>query len=137
VDSLKPENLVSDGILIKKIDCATVTPEELDDTFCKFQFQFSKECGWHGFVGWFDVVFKITEETKDDPNCVVLSTHPDAGYTHWHHTLFMFEDPILVSNQQCVRGHISVKPHPNAPRHLAISFSATTDNYSISKSYDF
>jgi protein arginine N-methyltransferase 6 len=157
VDSIKGENVVCDPIVIKTINCRTVTAPELDLTHSEFSFRFNRTCRWHGFAGWFDVTFRpgyLTHSTGEktnvqqqtipvgegSANCgstVVLSTAPEIGYTHWHQTLFPFEEQASVMEGQELKGTIVVKPKLDAPRHLFITLNYTTTGETYSHCYDF
>jgi hypothetical protein len=49
----------------------------------------------------------------------------------------MFEEPISVTKDQVATGCFTVKPHPNAPRHLFITLDATVGNSSVYRCFDF
>jgi len=160
VDSIKAENVVCKPVVIKTIDCLTVQAQDLDLTDSNFSFQFDCACNFHGFAGWFDVTFRPSrsydleqcrrpdeivdenanvEEKREERagRTVVLSTAPEVGYTHWHQTLFPFEEQLLVEKGQELDGKIVIKPKVDAPRHLFITLDYSTNGNTYSHSYDF
>jgi len=150
VDSIKGEKVVCKPVVIKTIDCLTVQAQDLDLTDSNFSFQFDRACNFHGFAGWFDVTFRPSRSDPDGianangesveeraGKTVVLSTAPEVGYTHWHQTLFPFEEQLPVQQGQELYGTIVVKPKVDAPRHLFIALNYSTNGSSYSHPYDF
>jgi len=135
VDTLKGDTIISNSVLLRTIECRTVTLNQLDETIAAFEVKFTKSCDWQGFVGWFDVLFGGDEEAGRDP--VVLSTAPGLSYTHWHHTLFVFEQPFVVQKDQTVMISMVIIPHPQAPRHLQITVDFMCNDIAFHRVYDF
>jgi len=134
VDTIKGEALISEGVEIKRIDCKTVKETELEILRAPFKFIANRSCDWQGFVGWFDVLFPGRGTTPYSPVC--LSTAPGSPYTHWHQTLFVFENPIAVRKGDNIVGHISVRNHPQAPRHLSIIMEFFLEGNSYTRFFD-
>eukprot|EP01100_Stratorugosa_tubuloviscum_P015939 TRINITY_DN96_c0_g2_i1.p1 TRINITY_DN96_c0_g2~~TRINITY_DN96_c0_g2_i1.p1 ORF type:complete len:409 (+),score=181.47 TRINITY_DN96_c0_g2_i1:240-1466(+) len=147
VDSIRPDNVASNAVVIKTINCETAVGEDLDNTTCNFEMICLRTGPIHGFVGWFDVTFKSRAAREalargekinsNDYKLVVLSTDPIVGYTHWHQTIFTIENPIYVEQGKIIQGTIYIQPQPQAPRHLAITIHFTVDNENYYRYYDF
>jgi len=71
----------------------------------------------HGFVSYFDIKF-----LKNCQHPTSFSTGPFTKDTHWHQTIFILEDPIIVSKGDKVVGNISCK-HQHRNLNINIEYS--------------
>ncbi|XP_042583101.1 protein arginine N-methyltransferase 3-like isoform X2 [Cyprinus carpio] len=98
VEMLKPETVISEPVVIRTIDCGSVTVSELEFTE--------------------DFSLKITASTF----CTVMfSTAPDCTKTHWKQTVFLLESPIPVKTGEELPGQITVHKNRKDPRALLIT----------------
>jgi protein arginine N-methyltransferase 6 len=134
VDTIQGEALISEGVEIKRFDCKTVKIKELEILRTPFKFTVSRTCDWQGFVGWFDVLFPGRGTDPNTPVC--LTTAPGAPYTHWHQTLFVFEDPIPVREGDILAGFVTVQNHPQGHRHLSIVLEFSIGGQQITRCFE-
>uniref|UniRef100_A0ACD5YXF3 Uncharacterized protein n=1 Tax=Avena sativa TaxID=4498 RepID=A0ACD5YXF3_AVESA len=105
VDILPSQDIVTDTAVLHSFDLASMKESDMD-------FTSSLELGlsgsdaavpgvtWcYGIVLWFDTGF-TDRFCKDMP--VVLSTSPFSTPTHWSQTIFTFEEPIAMTNEESV-----------------------------------
>uniref|UniRef100_A0ACD5WQ39 Uncharacterized protein n=1 Tax=Avena sativa TaxID=4498 RepID=A0ACD5WQ39_AVESA len=105
VDILPSQDIVTDTAVLHSFDLASMKESDMD-------FTSSLELGlsgsdaavpgvtWcYGIVLWFDTGF-TDRFCKDKP--VVLSTSPFSTPTHWSQTIFTFEEPIAMTNEESV-----------------------------------
>jgi len=114
---VKPEQLLSQPIVIKDIDLHTVVSEELRFVQYPFEFQATKSGSLHGFCCWFEVIF----EGNTEDETVILSTSPDKEETHWKQTVFMLPDELKVEPGSTVSGIITLATDTTNPRHYNVS----------------
>jgi len=108
-------------ILIRSFDLKTVPmTQPYDKTVVPFFFKATRTGKMHGFVAWFDVLFKNGE---NDPNVVTLSTSPNHKDTHWHQDLFIMDEPIEIQEGHTIKGIIRYQRNPELLRHLIIDIS--------------
>lgn len=91
---LRPEHVVGQPSVIKRIDLNTCTLEDCEGVSIQdltlvapFPTRIS------GFAGWFTVDFAGSEASPCTRR-VTLSTGPEAGYTHWGQQVFYLKEPI-------------------------------------------
>jgi len=102
---LPSQDIVTDTAVLHSFDLASMKESDMD-------FTSSLELGlsgsdaavpgvtWcYGIVLWFDTGF-TDRFCKDKP--VVLSTSPFSTPTHWSQTIFTFEEPIAMTNEESV-----------------------------------
>eukprot|EP01103_Thecamoeba_quadrilineata_P010091 TRINITY_DN208_c0_g1_i3.p1 TRINITY_DN208_c0_g1~~TRINITY_DN208_c0_g1_i3.p1 ORF type:complete len:215 (+),score=36.42 TRINITY_DN208_c0_g1_i3:622-1266(+) len=136
VDTIKGEALISESVLVKSLDCVNVLEDQLETFRAPFNFRVFRTCNWQGFVGWFDVEFPGKGQTPTS-GPIVLSTAPGLPYTHWHQTLFVFNEPISVKKNDTITGNITIQHHPQAPRHLTIIIEFMHNGNSYTRLFDF
>jgi protein arginine N-methyltransferase 1 len=113
VDTVDDRCVVTDAYPIKEIDITTVTKEEL--TFSSpFVLRSRSKDYIQAFVSYFDIEFSCCHKP------VFFSTGPHAQYTHWKQTVFYLKEDLTVDQDEEIRGHIDVKPHPQNHRNLVI-----------------
>lgn len=131
VDGLTLENEMTDSVVIKQIDCQSVTADELSAWNCKFSLKTNIAGDCLGYFAWFDVEFPCSAEVPMKPlpdikaglpaakrrkpdQCsgIVLSTAPDKEETHWGQTLFYFKEPLRLQQDDEVVGCIEVSANP-------------------------
>uniref|UniRef100_A0A7N0UBP2 C2H2-type domain-containing protein n=1 Tax=Kalanchoe fedtschenkoi TaxID=63787 RepID=A0A7N0UBP2_KALFE len=94
VDVVDSEDIVTNSVVLKAFDLATVTPEELDFTTSVALEPKSNDVTWcYGLVLWFDTNFtsRFCKEKQ-----TVLSTSPFTQKTHWSQTILTFREPVAL-----------------------------------------
>jgi len=81
----------------------------------------------HGFVGYFDVVFKGTDKT------IKLTTSPQSEATHWRQCLFFFDDPFPVEQDTQITGTLTIQPHEESNRALLVTINCNTPSTQLQK----
>jgi protein arginine N-methyltransferase 6 len=119
VEFVAPQNLLAFPVKIKSFDMKTVTVDELRHLHAEFALSAIISANMMGFASWFDVVFEGTQEI------FTLSTAPEYGYTHWKQTLFYFDDPLALVQDDQIEGSIDVTQHAKNKRFLNISIQFT------------
>jgi len=109
------------------IDCMNADYETVKNFTTKFSFTAIVCANAHGIVGYFDVVFKGTNNT------LTLTTSPSAIGTHWRQSLFFFDDPVPVLQDSLVEGTISVAPHVESNRSILVSLSCSVNQVKVDK----
>jgi protein arginine N-methyltransferase 6 len=117
VESLSVENDMSlQPAVIKHFDCAIVTKEDLRTWRSNFSFISTIFAPCHGFAAWFEVDF-------DAPKPFLLNTGPASEPTHWGQTLFFFDDPLSVKQDDKFEGEIKVSINPRNHRFIDVELS--------------
>lgn len=149
IETITAENVLTWAIVIKQIDCSTVTIQELESVTANFNVSSMMKASLHGFALWFDVSFGGNATTSSDtqsessidsslsgdvrvngvhqrkkraksPNTLVLSTAPEEAPTHWAQTLLYIYDPLEVKQDQVIEGSITLSQSRENPRFLNI-----------------
>ncbi|XP_073389493.1 probable protein arginine N-methyltransferase 6 isoform X2 [Physcomitrium patens] len=157
IETVPAESVLSWPIVIKQIDCNTVTVRELETVKADFSVSSIMMAPLHGFCIWFDVSFgtRVLQETdlqsdssldssfsgENDNNgnsrtkkranpsdCIVLSTAPDSTPTHWAQTILYVYDPIEVKQDQEISGSIELSQSKENPRFLNIHLKYRSGN---------
>ncbi|KAG6549207.1 hypothetical protein Mapa_009193 [Marchantia paleacea] len=94
-NSLYPNQIIGQPVIIKEFDCLTTTMEEVSSVRSSFKLPFhpghSRLCG---FAGWFDVHFKGSPSDPADHE-VELTTAPSTDETtHWGQQVFLLHPPL-------------------------------------------
>eukprot|EP00727_Mastigamoeba_balamuthi_P006866 m51a1_g280 putative arginine n-methyltransferase 6 (428) ;mRNA; f:273560-275540 len=143
--------------LVTVLDCHTVTIAQIQQIESQFTFNSTMIAPLHGFVAWFDVTFKgsvcqthlapvstqahgqvslPTITGNDAETQVVLSTSPEAGYTHWKQTMFYYDESVLVRQDQEITGSIAITNHGRSKRSCTIDIQYKTGTASVSKRWE-
>jgi protein arginine N-methyltransferase 6 len=120
IELIHPQNELSYPSLFKTINTKTITWQDLQNFTADFSCKSLVVADFHGFISYFDVVFHGA-----DVKPYRLSTAPGVGYTHWKHTLFLFEEPINITQDDVVSGSISIQTNHDNKRFLNIEINAT------------
>lgn len=149
IETITAENVLTWAIVIKQIDCSTVTVQELESVTANFSVSSMMKASLHGFALWFDVSFGGNATTSSDtqsessidsslsgdiggngvhqrkkraksPSTLVLSTAPEEAPTHWAQTLLYIYDPLEVKQDQVIEGSITLSQSRENPRFLNI-----------------
>lgn len=115
IDHLEAEQLLSDRVLLKKIDIKTVTIAELHSIRSQATFTIKKSGILQGFCIWFDVVFEGSEET------VVLDTAPGIPSTHWKQTVLLLPEHFEISEGLELPAVFSIESDSHNHRHYHLS----------------
>jgi len=129
VEMIPPQNLLSFPIRVRTIDIKTVTREELKVTNASFCASSIIVAQMHGFVLWFDVSFPHCSESTG--NQIILSTSPEASYTHWKQCLLYIPQPLELVQDQQVQGNITIETDAKNIRCLnfAVNYEISGVNY--------
>jgi len=130
-EAIAIENVLTFPAMIKSIDCTTVGSwDELKDFSVPFTFKTIISGTFHGFVGWFDVVFEGSDTS------VTLSTSPESGYTHWRQTLFLFNQPVPTQQDDPISGTVHIKASTNNKRFFKIEIDCKIKDVQLSKKFE-
>jgi type I protein arginine methyltransferase len=126
VRPVHPQDLCTEGVLVKSLDVATMTAEDQDFTaeFTLRPGAGPREC--HALVLWFDTLFtdRFCKEAPQE-----LPTGPEAPPTHWAQTVLVLPRTVTlapaVANAQgaavALQGRISMARRAGRHRTLDIS----------------
>ncbi len=119
----EPSSLLSDGVMFRSLDLATMTRAEQDFSSELFELvpgdehrQNDETCS--SFVIWFDTEFssRFCAETP-----VVLDTSSSSKPTHWAQTVLPLKNHIRLSDCDMIKGRISMSRQESVHRSLDIS----------------
>jgi len=113
VDVVEAKQVVTDSCLVKEIDIATVTVEELNFT-APFEIRARRNDYVHAFVAYFTVEFSACHKRTG------FSTGPEARYTHWKQTVFYLEDCLTVNYGEQINGQMNIVQNKRNKRDLDI-----------------
>eukprot|EP00455_Lapot_gusevi_P038165 TRINITY_DN4275_c0_g2_i1.p1 TRINITY_DN4275_c0_g2~~TRINITY_DN4275_c0_g2_i1.p1 ORF type:complete len:215 (-),score=33.45 TRINITY_DN4275_c0_g2_i1:15-659(-) len=116
VESLNPENQIAEPALVKIIDCRTIQAQELENWQCDLTFQSMLMAPAHGILAFFEVEFPAA---PDQPP-VILSTSVRDPPTHWAQTLFFFDEPVELGQDDMMYGSASVSINPQNHRFIDV-----------------
>ncbi|GLJ34684.1 hypothetical protein SUGI_0697540 [Cryptomeria japonica] len=136
IEIITGDNILAGPFIVKRIDCGTITSEELETVTANFNLSSLKTAPLHGFALWFDVAFGEYTTSSDShlessidsslsvdlsrndahqrkkcpkySNSLVLSTAPEDAPTHWAQTLIYLFDPLEVKQDQAINGSIKL-----------------------------
>ncbi|URE37165.1 Protein arginine n-methyltransferase [Musa troglodytarum] len=160
IETISGENVLTWPILVKEVDCYTVTIQELESVTAKFSFSSMLRAPLHGFAFWFDVVFngpanyssnhhlqpplgslvdqqshgssQSKKRIKSDEG-IVLSTAPEDAPTHWQQTLLYLYDPIELQQDQKIEGSVTLSQSKENARFLNIHLEYSSGGRSFVK----
>jgi len=116
VDTVNPNQVVSNSCLIKEIDIQTCSKEDIPFS-SPFQLQIRRNDYMHALVCYFNIEFSKCHKR------VGFSTAPEAPYTHWKQTVFYLEDYIVCKKGEHVTGNFKMKPNTRNVRDLDFEMS--------------
>ncbi|XP_009400408.2 probable protein arginine N-methyltransferase 6.1 [Musa acuminata AAA Group] len=147
IEIIPRENVVTRPILVKDVDCYTVTIQELESVTTRFCVTSTLRAPLHGFAFWFDAAFggpavypseqhlqlplmgpvdKISrvlchkkQEMGSDEE-IMLSTAPGKPPTHWKQTMLYLYDPMTLNKGQKIAGCVTVSQSKENRRFLDI-----------------
>lgn len=122
METIQKTSIITNVCTFKTLDINRVKLEELDFTSSFALTITDEKPKMHGFVIYFDIKF-----LKNCQHSISFSTGPFTKDTHWHQTIFIIEDPIIVSKGDKVVGNISYKhKHRNLNIYLEYSVQGKT-----------
>ncbi|KAJ3394549.1 hypothetical protein HDU84_007723 [Entophlyctis sp. JEL0112] len=133
VDVVAPKCLISNPIILKSLDLATITARELDFQ-SKFSLKFTKSGRLHGLCGWFDIRFEFPHKNS---KTVSFSTSPTSTPTHWKQTTFPLDEPVDVDEGTLFDGVFDCRKNPSNGRELDIVISYIHPNSKVAKKQRF
>ncbi|XP_022864230.1 protein arginine N-methyltransferase PRMT10 [Olea europaea var. sylvestris] len=94
-NNLHPNQVIGSPVIIKEIDCSTVTINDILNVRASVSSTISAEntrlCG---FAGWFDVHFRGSHENPAQQE-IELTTAPSEDFgTHWGQQVFLLHPPV-------------------------------------------
>jgi len=105
---LRVEHVLGQPIVIKHLDINTCTLADAEDVKnTPFQFTVPFASRVSGFAGWFTVDFAGSAGSPCTRR-VVLSTGPEAGYTHWGQQVFYLKDHIDATPETRLHGSLAM-----------------------------
>eukprot|EP00252_Welwitschia_mirabilis_P014144 TRINITY_DN3118_c0_g1_i1.p1 TRINITY_DN3118_c0_g1~~TRINITY_DN3118_c0_g1_i1.p1 ORF type:complete len:402 (-),score=66.55 TRINITY_DN3118_c0_g1_i1:416-1621(-) len=149
IEPISAENVLTWPIVIKCIDCSTVSVHDLESITTKFSVVSMMNAPLHGFAIWFDVTFGNQIMTSNDTlsessidsslsgdlhgnalhqrkkrgrasSPLVLSTAPEEAPTHWAQTVLYIYEPLEVKQDQIIEGSIRLSQSRENTRFLNI-----------------
>eukprot|EP00899_Mesostigma_viride_P023083 jgi/Mesvir1/395/Mv11286-RA.1 len=114
VDTVDPNQVVTEACVIKTVDINKVKKQELDFS-STFTLVATRNDYVHAFVGYFDIGFNRCHKQ------VGFSTAPKFRTTHWKQTVFYIEEPITMCEGEAIHGTIKCSPNATNPRDLDIT----------------
>jgi len=130
IEYLAPEGQLAFPQKILRIDCKKDSYADIRSWNAEFDLLSVGSGRMNGLMAHFTVEFNGTDET------LILSTSPDAEPTHWHQTLFYFDEPIQVSQDSVIQGKIQVQQHHESHRFINIQMDCSVDKKTISKLFE-
>jgi type I protein arginine methyltransferase len=125
---LRVEHVVAEASVMKRLDLNTCTlkdSEGVDPVSYNFDFVFP--CAVSGFASWFTVDFNGSPEHPVSKR-VVLSTGPEAGYTHWGQQVFYLREAIDAQSGTNLRGEVSMQRQTKNKRLYDLHLTLSVDN---------
>ncbi len=111
------------------IDCNTVKIDDLLEMTVPFSFKSDLNVDLHGFATWFEVLFEGSERT------LTLTTASKED-THWAQTLFLYDEPMPLTQDDTIKGDISFCRKKDNHRCIEVSLSCSVnDSDVISKKF--
>lgn len=104
---VKPERVVSDAWIIKKIDMYTVQKEDLNIS-SKFHLKIKKNDYVQALALFFNVEFMKC------PRQFRISTSPESKKTSWKQTIFCLDEDLTVKAGEQIKGTFSMKSFKNS-----------------------
>ncbi|MEW5299181.1 MAG: hypothetical protein WDW36_002221 [Sanguina aurantia] len=128
---IHPGQLLGSPACFKRYDLHKLTLDELKAPLKETVQMFVSDGGpVEALCGYFDVLFKGSEENPAD-NEVRLTTAPDpTGATHWGQQSFYVQPPIECSADDKIRGTIEVVRQRANQRLLDVAMTLTVENAS-------
>lgn len=111
VDTVDPDQIVTDFNEMVDIDCNTCTVADLQFKV-PFKITAQRDDYIHAFVAHFDCQFGSSHTPVD------FSTGALSEYTHWKQTVFYLQDVITIKTGEVITGHFTCKPNEKNPRDL-------------------
>uniref|UniRef100_A0AC34QMU2 Protein arginine N-methyltransferase 1 n=1 Tax=Panagrolaimus sp. JU765 TaxID=591449 RepID=A0AC34QMU2_9BILA len=114
VDSVDPNQVVTNACIIKDLDLYTCTVADL--TFqSNFALNVNRDDYVHAFVCYFTVEFSKCHKR------IGFSTSPDSQYTHWKQTVFYMREALTVKKGEQITGTLKCAPNERNNRDLDFS----------------
>ncbi|XP_043222011.1 protein arginine N-methyltransferase 1-like isoform X2 [Amphibalanus amphitrite] len=132
VDVVDPKQIVTNSCLLKEVDLATITKEELAFT-APFALKVRRSDYIQAFVTYFNIEFTKCHKR------VGFSTGPEARYTHWKQTVFYTTDQLTCKSGEMINGTFAMKPNEKNNRdldfHIEFSFHGELCSVKESRKY--
>uniref|UniRef100_A0A8C4QI70 type I protein arginine methyltransferase n=3 Tax=Eptatretus burgeri TaxID=7764 RepID=A0A8C4QI70_EPTBU len=117
VEMVNPTHILSQPVLVKRIDCCTDTVRDLDFV-TNFSLHITRSAQLTDLCAYFEVYFEANCE-----HTVLLSTAPDKPPTHWKQTIFIWEQPFDVTAGEEICGSLACCKQAQDPRALAVTIT--------------
>ncbi|XP_057768123.1 protein arginine N-methyltransferase PRMT10 [Salvia miltiorrhiza] len=108
-NNLHPNQIIGTPVIIKEIDCLTVTVDDIRDVRASISSSITEEnARLCGFGGWFDVHFRGSDKSPAQKE-IELTTAPDEDLgTHWGQQVFLLHPPRNVQSGDELKIHFSM-----------------------------
>lgn len=124
---LRPENVVGEASVIKRLDLNTCTVEDAECVRrASYDFTVPYPITVSGFAGWFTVDFAGSAPTPAARR-VVLSTGPEMGYTHWGQQVFYLKDAIKCTANTNIKGSVEMIRQDKNKRLYTMNIDVSVD----------
>lgn len=129
VDVVESKAVITSDAVIKEIDIAKVTREELAFT-ASFSLMVTRQDYAHALIVWFSVSFPGAGNVPNTNGHeaagnrgVSFSTGPYDRYTHWKQTVMYLLEDLELNKNDVISGTIQCCPNARNPRNLNITLS--------------
>lgn len=114
VDTVDPEQVMTNVCAVFPIDCATITVEELSFAV-PFKLTAIRNDYSHALVAYFDIEFSHCLKP------VSFVTGPHKKPTHWKQTVLYLDRALPMEQGEVLEGTLACRPNRNNPRDLDIA----------------
>jgi predicted RNA methylase len=116
VDVVDPKVMLTDAVVVKKLDIQTVKKEDLDFV-SPFKLTVQRNDFCHALITYFDIEFTHCHKP------IGFTTGPHGRYTHWKQTVFYLEEVLCVRTGDVLSGTFALKPNAKNPRDLDMALN--------------
>ncbi|XP_041361347.1 probable protein arginine N-methyltransferase 6.1 [Gigantopelta aegis] len=148
ITEVPPDELLSAAQDICCIDLKSVSLDEVKKISSTLTFTINSSSELHGFVCWFDVLFKpicVTERTttpahfttkeNEVTSPVILSTAPSCPVTHWKQTTFLLPETLSVDKGDNICIQVVLSQDESNKRHYNISIELQNSDDDVGAEY--
>ena len=105
---LRPEHVVGQPVVVKHLDLNTCTmADSLGVSRVPYSVSIPFPTRVSGFAGWFTVDFAGSAGSPAQKR-IILSTGPEAGYTHWGQQVFYLKDAVDCTPETTIKGFMEL-----------------------------
>ena len=107
IEFAMPQNMMSDASCVLDLDLEACAVADCQVVRAGFECRSHVRAEVHAFVGYFDVELSAGQW---------LSTSPEEEPTHWRQTLFFLRQPLLVQQDELLKGTLAMSQNVTNPR---------------------